>query len=1021
MTSEGLPGASITILRAGGDIVAEAFLAAVQAATGGDGASLDGVIPGLPPMFAAGKAAAFSVQVGAVRIRCLEVLAPAPGLAEMVRFSRDKSGMEAFARHDRHILCMAAGGDGMAQTTALLQVAWAMREAGAVGIIHTSAWQCLTIALVGRFVTPEALAKLRGGMAKAMWCNLIPFRTTAGTWWATKGNHVFGVPDFALWDPGTVGAETAIGVTLALFDQVRGGTAIRPGETISRPPYRLVAGPVTEHEDALMGPGETIALRVVGAEGGADGGGAAAGDGRAVGGGKAPGTAPKRRAAPAPTPETAEDAPPRGGRGLVLVGVGAALVVAAAGAWWALGSHGAAPTTGAAAQAPGEDQAVAPLQAAQAEADRKAAAAKAAAQAEADFAQTAQQVTQRLDKLNEIRGKVHEAGNPVNHTNGNAEYEVQFGTCWAAYDKWLQEDPATAALSSVAAKVDAALGKHDAAAANAAIDAAEKAAPGWEAANREARTRLFERPLAEWCFDQTVAAGNPNQWSMALCKEVIDVRTALKPRIAATLATLAHLDQGPPIPANVAGLIAGLKDAGVDDPRMAGWAQKAKPIEAARQMTNRWLTRPYPFGEYERIGVDVLAYWCGASDPLVVAARARIAEVDAIGARLTMDPGGVAPVPAPTPGIGYWNANPRPVVPVVPTQADLDRWRELSAGFEANPGWRQTWDLIARSNFMNTSVDPAKGEFSRGGHPEHDPAWILAAVAVECAAYGAPSKSITDLWVKAAAKLCPAFQVDGDGCGACVVMRIGAGAQRFRLIQPQTFAMGCDDDEAAAAAKVADADALAPALPAPRHQVTISRGFWIADTPLTKSFAAALRGQPAPADGDLPETGLSQADCRDLLALVAKATGAAARLPTEAEWECACRAGTASALWTGPITFGADGTSPELDRVGWYAGNAGGTVHAVGKKPANPWGLFDMDGLVREWCSDHAAAYGAGPDLDPTGPADGDGHVVCRGNDWMGSAGAGRPAQRGSLPEGTRSPRLGMRIVLAMGDGTVVP
>ncbi|MGQ9592836.1 MAG: formylglycine-generating enzyme family protein, partial [Planctomycetota bacterium] len=96
-------------------------------------------------------------------------------------------------------------------------------------------------------------------------------------------------------------------------------------------------------------------------------------------------------------------------------------------------------------------------------------------------------------------------------------------------------------------------------------------------------------------------------------------------------------------------------------------------------------------------------------------------------------------------------------------------------------------------------------------------------------------------------------------------------------------------------------------------------------------------------------------------------------LPTEAQWEYACRAGT-----TGPYA----GTS-RLGDMGWYDANSGGTTHPVGKKTPNGFGLYDMHGNVWEWCADSydERYYARSPRKDPTGPSSGD-HRVVRGGSW---------------------------------------
>ncbi len=116
---------------------------------------------------------------------------------------RAKGELAHLKEHASHVLCFASGGDGTAQTIALFQLALAMQRQGAIGFIHTPAWQCFTFDQVEAMLAPEHRLALTTEMAKGVFfCNLIPFHGQKGTWWATKGNHVFEIPDFALWNEG---------------------------------------------------------------------------------------------------------------------------------------------------------------------------------------------------------------------------------------------------------------------------------------------------------------------------------------------------------------------------------------------------------------------------------------------------------------------------------------------------------------------------------------------------------------------------------------------------------------------------------------------------------------------------------------------------------------------------------------------------------------------------------------------------------------------------------------------------
>jgi len=126
------------------------------------------------------------------------------------------------------------------------------------------------------------------------------------------------------------------------------------------------------------------------------------------------------------------------------------------------------------------------------------------------------------------------------------------------------------------------------------------------------------------------------------------------------------------------------------------------------------------------------------------------------------------------------------------------------------------------------------------------------------------------------------------------------------------------------------------------------------------------------------------------------------RLPTEAEWEYACRAGTTTAYNTGAgIT----------DNTGWYDANSDEKTHLVGQKPANAWGLYDMHGNVSEWCWDWYLVYPNEAQTNPVGTSLGVLGRVLRGGDWKFTAGYIRSAKRSAVLPNRRYNLLGFRVL----------
>jgi len=164
----------------------------------------------------------------------------------------------------------------------------------------------------------------------------------------------------------------------------------------------------------------------------------------------------------------------------------------------------------------------------------------------------------------------------------------------------------------------------------------------------------------------------------------------------------------------------------------------------------------------------------------------------------------------------------------------------------------------------------------------------------------------------------------------------------------------------------------------PQHRVRITRSFYMGKYEVTQEQYEALMGtNPADFKGAKnPVEQVSWNDAVEFCRRLSARTGVEVRLPTEAEWEYACRAGSSAAHHFG------DSVS-RLGDYAWYYGNSGHKTHPVGGKRPNGWGLYDMHGNVEEWCTDWYGKdyYAQSPTLDPKGPSSGTSRV-CRGGCW---------------------------------------
>lgn len=191
----------------------------------------------------------------------------------------------------------------------------------------------------------------------------------------------------------------------------------------------------------------------------------------------------------------------------------------------------------------------------------------------------------------------------------------------------------------------------------------------------------------------------------------------------------------------------------------------------------------------------------------------------------------------------------------------------------------------------------------------------------------------------------------------------------------------------------------------PVHSVTLS-GYYIGKTEVTQALWQAVMGSnPSYFEGDdLPVEQVSWDDCQEFIRKLNSLTGQNFRLPTEAEWEFACRGGNNS---RGYKYSG----SNYIDNVAWYDGNSGDKTHPVATKSPNELGIYDMSGNVWEWCADWYGDYSSGRQTNPKGPYGGSGRVN-RGGSWYNFARNCRSSIRIDDYPTYRDDLLGLRLAL---------
>jgi formylglycine-generating enzyme required for sulfatase activity len=199
--------------------------------------------------------------------------------------------------------------------------------------------------------------------------------------------------------------------------------------------------------------------------------------------------------------------------------------------------------------------------------------------------------------------------------------------------------------------------------------------------------------------------------------------------------------------------------------------------------------------------------------------------------------------------------------------------------------------------------------------------------------------------------------------------------------------------------------------------VTLTKGFYLSATLVTqKQWKDIMSKNPSKFIGDdLPVDSVSWDDCKNFCAKLSAKEGKTYRLPTEAEWEYACRAGTATPFWTGETITTAqaniNGTEPYLstDKPGTFRNK----TTPVTQFAANPWGLHDMHGNLWQWCADWFGDYDKGDTTDPHGANDGVARVL-RGGSWNSTAAKSRAAERNGGTQGNGAINFGCRVAMSV-------
>jgi formylglycine-generating enzyme required for sulfatase activity len=233
----------------------------------------------------------------------------------------------------------------------------------------------------------------------------------------------------------------------------------------------------------------------------------------------------------------------------------------------------------------------------------------------------------------------------------------------------------------------------------------------------------------------------------------------------------------------------------------------------------------------------------------------------------------------------------------------------------------------------------------------------------------------------------------------------------FVYISPGTFMMGSPSNEPGR-----DNDEK-------QHRVTLTQGFYMQTTEVTQGQWKTVMGSNLNraesfknCGNDCPVENVDWNDTQQFIRKLNQREGSGTyRLPTEAEWEYAARAGSTTAFANGDISGTGKKCSYDsnLDAMGWYCDNSNKKTHPIAQKSPNAWGLYDMHGNVWEWCQDWYGGYPSSSVTDPTGPSSGFKRVR-RGGSYAWIAGYCRSACRDDFPPSFNNPELGFRLAITI-------